>query len=224
MALGHPCGDGGGEGAAGAVRGTRDDPLPGVPFDLVIGHQDVHQDIAGEVAALDQRRLGAEFDEGVCRGEHRLGGPDGEAGQELGLIEVGGDAGREGEELVTDRRDRILVEQAISRRGDHDRVDHEAGGGEGREAPDHRLDDLPGGEHPGLDGDWWQVVGQRRELLGDHRGRDGVNCTDTEGILRGDGRDHGRPETVVCREGLQVGLDAGPSSGIGARNGQRDRS
>ena len=58
------------------------------------------------------------------------------------------------------------------------------------------------------------------ELLLDKLHGDLVDPLDPQGVLARERRDHGHAEAPQGRDRLQVGLDAGPASGIGSRNRQ----
>ena len=82
----------------------------------------------------------------------------------------------------------------------------------------HRLDDRAGEEHPRLRGVDPDVGGDRVELRADEPRRHLVDGGHLTRVLRREGDD--RRHAVDARRGerLQVGLDPGPSAGIGARN------
>ena len=77
-----------------------------------------------------------------------------------------------------------------------------------------------GREHAALHRFGREVLRQRCELGGDHRGRHRVHCTYSAGVLCRDGDDDAGAEDPELLEGLKVGLDASPTARIGAGDGE----
>jgi len=175
------------------------------------------------VTALDEHAGGAELLQGQRLTSH-VGQGAGGSGVEQGrrFREVRRDQGGEGHQ-VTHRLDGIVVEEAVTAGGDHDRVeDDKVVGVVAKEVPDG-ADDGGVGEHADLDCVEADIGDQGLELLGDELRWYHVHSGHALGVLCGEGRDHGRAVDAQRREGLEVGLDAGTAGGVAAGDGQPDR-
>ncbi len=87
----------------------------------------------------------------------------------------------------------------------------------------HGGDDLRGRQHAELGGVDPDVPGDRVELRADEVRRDQVDAVHTDGVLRGQRREHAHAEGVERGEGLEVGLDAGATAGVRARDREHPR-
>ena len=75
-------------------------------------------------------------------------------------------------------------------------------------------------EHPGLRGVNADVRVDGLELLPDEARRRLVHRGYLTGVLGGECNDNAHAVAALSSEGLQVSLDAGATSGVGARDGQ----
>jgi RNA methyltransferase, TrmH family len=214
--------DGGGKRAAGAVQGCRTDPGPGEMPDPRGSHQHIGYAVAGQVASLDQRGTGAEAEQTGTSPFHGGEVVHHSAGQDCGFIQVGRYQRGEGKQILPQYLFGLGGEQAGSRGRYHDRIHHQRGplvfpNGAGHPADDGRL-----GQHPGFQGRGRKVFGQRDELGADHRLGDRFDRAHPASILSGQCDDDGRAEDAELLEGLEIRLDPGAASGVGARNGERN--
>ncbi len=216
--------------AAGAVGVGRVDFRGGEPADVVLGDQHVIGSPAGEVAARNENGPGAVGEQPAPGGHHVVASAHRHARQGLGFGHVGRDDGRQGQQMLPQRRDGRVFQQRVAALGDHDRVHHQAEGAgrtfafPGRvpgQPPGHGVDNVRVDQHAGLDGidadvrqDGFQLC---IDLLGGHR----IHARDTSGVLRGDGGDDRHAVRAQRRKRLQVRLNARAAAGIRAGHGER---
>ena len=215
--------DGGGEDAAAAVgvagRGSRCDQLllslaveVGVDGQLLVG-----------VAPFDDDGPRPQLEDVPRRLPSLLGGSDGAAEQDLGLGQVRRRDSSERQQSRAEGGHRLLVEEPGATLGDHHRVDHQQRDPQLLDRTGDDLDDLGAGQHAGLGGVRAEVRDDGVDLRPDQRDGQRQDLSDAEGVLGGDGRDRRGAVDSQRGEGLEVGLDAGSTPGVGARDGQRDR-
>ena len=138
---------------------------------------------AAQVASLDQYPLRAEVVQGA--GRVALGGgiDDVDAHQKSHLIEIGRDHTREWEQLRAQRVQCCRVKQCLAVHRGTDRVDderHRAGQPEIAPALRDGIDDLCGGQHPGLGPLNSDIGDHRLDLTPDDIGRDLDNAVHSE--------------------------------------------
>ena len=143
---------------------------------------------------------------------------DGAAQQHLRLGQVGSDHRRARQEQLSQRRHRLLFQEAGAALRDHDRVHHQVLQPVGRDAPD----DLGAGEHPRLDGSRMQVGEYRVDLGSDDVQRQLLDGRHRDRVLSGDRCDRAGAVDAQRRERLEVRLDAGSAARVGAGDGQRN--
>ena len=120
------------------------------------------------------------------------------------------------------RGDCVLVQQSVTRGGDHHRVEHVGAPVVVPDRAGNEVHQRRGGQHSGLDRHRGKVFGQRRELGRDDFFGHRVHGAHADGVLGGDRHDHRGSVDPELMEGLEVRLDAGATAGIGAGNGERD--
>ena len=210
-------GDGGGQGAAGAVSILGLDTR-GVELglrDAVVDHVGAVGTV--EVSALEDDDARAEGVEGAGGGAHIGEGADGRTVEEdLGLGEVGGDDFGEREDFGAQGGDGVGGEQVVSALGDHDGIDDEAGDAVAAEGGGDGRDDFRGAQHPEFDGVDADVGEERVELLRDEGDGHGVDAGDAEGVLGGEGGDDAGAVGAEGGEGFEVGEEAGSAGRIDA--------
>ena len=141
------------------------------------------------------------------------------------LHQVRGDDGREREQPIDERLDGIVLEQLRAGARDHDRIDHERNAVHAQEIGDG-VDQLPREEHARLCGIDSDVGEHGLELRLDELRRQLLHGGHAERVLCGQRNDRARPEAAGGSKRLQVGLDPGSASRVGAgdretsRNGQ----
>jgi hypothetical protein len=145
------------------------------------------------------------------------------AGQRPRLRDVGSDDGRARDEQRPERVLGVLVEKPHTALGDHHRVEHDRRVRDEFERPADSLDGRRRAEHADLHGIHADVLGDRANLLDNDLAGDGVNSGDGDRVLRGDRGDGRHPVNAAPRERLEIGLDAGPTTGVGAGDGEHAR-
>jgi hypothetical protein len=213
-------GDGGGEGAAGAVgRPGADSRIDELPESAAVVEKVAHPVAAG-VAPLDEDRAGA-------------GGGDGEGGaapvgvasnadsaESLRLGEVRRDEVAEREELPGQCLHGRGGKQACSGLGDHHRIEHDVLRAMAAQPRRDRADAFLIQERSDLDGRRLQVRKDRVHLGADHGGGESFDASDSSRVLRGRGDEHRRAVNAVRGERQEVRLDPRPAARIGG--GDRD--
>ena len=139
--------------------------------------------------------------------------------QRHGLGNVGRDNGRQREQAAGECLSGILGNEASTRGGDHDGVDDDILCVPGAQAVGDNLDNLGRGNHADLDGAGSDIVKNGIDLRRDNIRGDVLHGGDTECVLCGDGRDGCLGIQTVRRDGLDVGLNAGATAGIGSCDG-----
>ena len=172
------------------------------------------------VAARDDHRLWPEL-QNPAR-QLLLAGSLPQTGQLTGLGDIGGCNRTAGKKYLDERRLGLVVYERRSTLGHHHGVDnhgrkHDSEVGQ----PDRdRVDRLRRAEHADLHRIGPHVLGDRQHLVEDRLRRERLDPLDRARVLRRDRRDRGHPMYSATRKGLQVGLDAGTSTGI--RAGDRE--
>ena len=113
-------------------------------------------------------------------------------------------------------------QQAVAALGDHHRVEDDVGRPPRGETLGHGRDDLDAAEHPELDRIDPQVAEHGVHLLPHECGIDGVDRLHPQRVLGGQRGDDRGAVDAECGEGLEIGLDAGAATAVGAGDGQRD--
>ena len=140
-----------------------------------------------------------------------------------GLGNIGRDDSRQREQATRERFGGILGNEAGARSGDHDGIDDHVRCVPGAQTVGDNLDNLSRGNHADLDGAGSDIVKNGIDLRRDNIRGDVLHGGDTERVLCGDGRDGCLGIQTVRRDGLDVGLNAGATAGIGSRDGQDGR-
>ena len=140
-----------------------------------------------------------------------------------GLGNIGRDNRRQREQAAGERLGGIFGNQPCARGGYHDGVDYHVCRVPGAQAVGDNLDNLGRGNHADLDGAWADIVKYGVDLRSDDIRGDILHGGDTERVLCGDGGDGRLGIQTVRRDGLDVGLNAGATAGIGSCDGQDGR-
>ena len=117
--------------------------------------------------------------------------------QSLGFELIGRQYVRLREHMLNHGRLGFVVNQFVSRGGDHDRIQHDKGlffavTNSGFDIPKESANlhgQFLAPQHPNLDGTGWQIVGQRIELLTKEFHRRGMDGGDAARVLRREARD-----------------------------------
>ena len=139
--------------------------------------------------------------------------------QRHGLGDVGRDDGRQREQATRERLSGIFGNEAGARSGDHDGIDDDILCVPGTQAVGDNLDNLGRGNHANLDGVGADIVKNGIDLRRDNIRGDVLHGGDAQGALCGDGGDGRLGIQAVRRDGLDVGLNAGATAGIGSCDG-----
>ena len=146
--------------------------------------------------------------------------PDTETGEDLRLRDVGGDEGGQGEQLLPQRLQRLLFQQAGAAGGHHHRVHHQVLNLVVGQTVRNDPDEGGGGHHPRFDGVRDDVGKNTVQLEGEKLRGAFQHPPDAGGVLCGKGGDGAHGVHPVHGHGLEVGLDAGAAAGVAAGNGQ----
>ena len=193
---------------------------------LVIERRGLRQHVVGlvdKMSAFNQRRASKAAGE-----EHggillRALGIDLVVEQCHGLGDIGCDDGRQREQATRERLGRILGNESSARGGYHDGVHDHVRCVPGAQAVGDDFDNLDRRNHADLDGARADVVKDGVDLRGDDIWRDILHGGDAQGVLRRDGGYGRLGIQTVRRNGLDVGLNAGATAGIGSCDGQDGR-
>ena len=144
--------------------------------------------------------------------------------QLLGFRDIGGKDCRAWQQSVAQRRDGAVFQQFRATGGDHDRIQHHRAACGGNQVVlqriGHHADHLRIRQHAQFDGADLEVVEARIDLRFQEVRWRHMHGADAAGVLRGQCSDRGQSMHTVRGEGLQVGLDAGTATGVGAGDGQ----
>src|SRR6185369_7198729 len=123
-----------------------------------------------------------------------------------------------------ERGDRRIIGERRAAGRDHDGIEDDRKARLLGLQPFEALGDLLGGkgatDHPDLYRIDSDVTDNRFDLREDHLGRDRMNGTDTDSVLRSDGGDRSHRVTAKHGDGLDVGLNPGASARIRAGDNQ----
>lgn len=136
-----------------------------------------------------------------------------------GLGNIGRDNRRQREQAAGERLGGIFGNQPRARGGDHDGVDDDILCVPGAQAVGDNLDNLGRGNHADFDGAGSNIVKNGIDLRRDNIRGDVLHGGDTQGVLCGDSSDGRLGIQAVRRDGLDVGLNAGATAGVGSCDG-----
>src|SRR2546422_70137 len=142
--------------------------------------------------------------------------------ENLRLVQIRGHEERQRRQPPSDQPLGLAIEQPVARRCHHHGVEHVRRETMTSDAFRHRVDDFAGSQHAALDRGGAQVVRYRVDLLGDECGGQRLPRGDPDGVLRGDCRDRAGSKDAELMERLEIGLDAGRATRVGARDSERD--
>ncbi len=169
-----------------------------------------------EMPALHEGRPSAQVEESTRGLRQVTRSLDGQARQNMRLMEVGGHDRSQRDELPSDRVLGLAIEETLSTGRGHHRVEHVVGQPILVDRLRYGLHQVRVGEHAGLDGVRRNVRGHGSNLCEDHFGGYGMHGGDAERVLGRDGGDGAAAENAERVERLEVGLDAGPAPAVAA--------
>ncbi|GAF26588.1 exopolyphosphatase-related proteins [Moorella thermoacetica Y72] len=210
---------GGGKGTAGTVSMAVVQPRGGKSPDFPSVKENIRS-LPGQVAALDHH-IGdtqvIKLPGGIC---HLLFRSDLPAGQYPGLVKVGRNHQRQGQQLFLQSLAGIPGQEEVAALGHHNRVDNQLLQAVFPDFGGHDFDDTGVGQHACFGGIGADIAQDGIQLAADKLGRQVKGTLNSQGIL---GRDRGYGTGTVNTQGgkgLQVSLNAGTAAGIGTGNGQ----
>lgn len=221
-ALGNVGGEGGAEGAAGTVVFGDGQAREHEFGEFAFVAEDVDDVVTAEVAAFGDAGDIEFFGDDAGGFAEVFEGADGEAGEDFGFVEVGGDDAGEGEELGGEGADGVAVHEAGAVAGDHAGVDDEGGDAADGVGFAGDFDEFAGGEHAGFGGGDGESVADGHDLLHENGGGHGMDFAEFAGGLGGDGGDGAGAVDFEEGEGFEVGLHPGTGSAVGTGDGEDD--
>ena len=184
-------------------------------LDLAVLDVDVGDDLAAEVAALQQHRLGPKRRDHLRRVPHVLEIVDVHAHERFRLGGVRGDDQGLDDEVPLERTDRFGVQQRGAALGHRDRVDDDRDvAALARQGAADGPDDPGVMEHAGLDGVGADIGKRQVDLPGDEVRGDVLDGEHALGALGGQRRDRGGGIGVKRGDRLDVALDTRAAAGI----------
>ena len=182
----------------------------------LLGQQQIDGLVPIEVPALHESGLRTEVEDRPCGVREITRSLDRQTGEDTGFMEVGGHDGGQRDELTPDGVLGVVIEETVSARRDHHRVEHVIGQPMRIDRLGHGLHQSRAGEHTRLDRIRRNVRGDGSDLLADDFLREGVNGGHLERVLSGHGCERATAENAERMERLEVGLDAGPAPAVAA--------
>lgn len=218
---GEMCGNGRGQGAAGAVGIIRVNALMRVGRDRCgrVIEKDVGQFFPEEMARFGQNRqliTVAEFPGGLVK---FIVGTDRPPEDDLQFGNIRGDQRGQREQQLLHGRDGIIPDQAIAAGGDHDRIENDSGDSVFGEQTGDAVDDLGCVQHADLDGISADIIEDCTDLLLKKGNRHRMDCSDPEGVLGSQSGYGTRAVAAAGPDSLEICLDTGATAGIGTGDG-----
>ena len=208
-AQGEVCGDGGGEGAACAVRRAGRDARVIEIREAPPVEEEIAHAIPWCVTALDENGFWAQIRNDAGGQAAVVLVADFHPGERLGFGKVRGYEVAEGQEGPLQRVEGGGGEQSGTGLRDHHGVEDDVSGAVLPEASGHRPDPRRIEEHSDLDRSGPEVPKDGVHLLRQETGREGLNAEDSLRILSGSGREHRRAVNRVRGKREEIGLDPG---------------
>src|SRR5687768_17404939 len=174
------------------------------------------------VASLDQNRTRAHADNLFGRPAHTGFVSQLYTGHHSSFVSIRCDHVSEWNQLAHDSRYCITFDEKIAGRRHHHRVEHVISELEPSNALGHRGDDLGASEHSCFCCARVKVGCHRLDLGAHQSRRNGLPFNHSKSVLSGYRCDRTRTENAEPMKGLEVGLNACASTGIGARDSQCD--
>ncbi len=211
-ALRQVCRNRGGERAAGAVGIRPRDAGADKLVELAVLKEQVDDLRARQMSALDDDRSRLQHGNATRGFAHVVHRSNRHLREHFGFGNVGGDHAGQAQQRPADGVHGLVVQQVIAALGHHHRVDDQVRQVERLNRGRHRLDDLRGRQHAGLDRVAAEVARDGLDLRGHEVVGQDVDAGDPDGVL---GRDRGNGAGAVhavCRESLEIGLNPGAAT------------
>ena len=123
---------------------------------------------------------------------------------------------RQRKNMPTDRLRSGFADQTVARGSHHHRIHHHAAHPVFFQRFRDRNDHFVSRQHAEFYGVGADILQHRRDLSGDHFRRNDMKTPYAYGILNGYGRDRRHRIAAAGRYGLDIGLNTGPPSAVGA--------
>jgi hypothetical protein len=143
----------------------------------------------------------------------------GQAGEDLGLGNVGRDDGRQRQQLLCQRLDGVRLQEPGPGGRDHDGVLHDPLGLVEPQPFGNCFNELRRGDHPDLHGIRADVREDAVDLLTEKFGSDLQNSLYAGGVLRRERRNRAHGVHPVHGHRFQIGLNPGASAAVAASDG-----
>jgi len=212
----EPCCDGGGEGAAGAMRMDTTDVGAFEDADVVTSGEDVRGGVALEMAALEQDGAAKFFLDGVGGFAHGGDARDFIAEEDFCFVEVGGDECGQGKQLLHEVLHGGGFEQARPAGGDHDGINHHGSFFAPSEDGGHGdADEVGGEEHASLERGHGESFEDQFDLVTEYFFFNRLDGVDASGVFGHDAGDGAGAVNTERGEGFQIGFDASAARVVG---------
>ena len=182
----------------------------------LLAQQQIDGLVPSKVPALHERSASTEVEDRPRGVREITRGLDRQTREDACFMEVWGHDGGQRYELPPDGILGVAIEETVSARGNHHRVEHVVGQPKLIDGVGHGLHQRRAGEHAGLDRVRRNVRGHSPDLLADHLLGNHVHSGDLEGVLSRHGGDRATAENAERMERLEVGLDAGSAPAVAA--------
>ncbi len=182
----------------------------------LLGQQEIDDLVPREVPALHESGVSTEVEDRPCGKREITRSLYRYTGEDARLMEVGGHHGRPWDEFTSNAVLGLAIEQPLSARRHHHRVEHVIGEPMLIDCASHTLHQGRVGEHTGLDRIRRYVRGDGPDLLADDSLREGVYGGDLRCVLSGHRGERATAENAEGMERLEVGLDAGSAAAVAA--------
>ena len=182
----------------------------------LLAQQQIDGLVPGQVPALHERGASAEVEDRPRGVREITRGLDRQTREDACFMEVWGHHGGQRDELAPDRILGLAIEETVTARGNHHRVEHVVGQPMFIDRLGHGLHQCHACEHAGLDRVRRNVRGYGPNLFADHLLGNHVYGGDLERVLSRHGGDRATAENAERMERLEVGLDAGSAPAVAA--------
>lgn len=172
--------------------------------------------VSSQVPTLHESCASTEVEDRPCGIRQITRSLDRQTGEDARFMEVWGDDDGQRDELPPDGVLGLAIEQTVSARGNHHRIEHVVRQPVLNDCMGHGLHQGCRGKHTGLDRVQRHVRGDGPDLRADHLLGNGVHGGDLERVLSGHGGERTAPENAEGMECLEVGLDAGSAPAVAA--------
>ena len=172
------------------------------------------------MAALQQHGAAVGIPDFLRGGFHVLYASNLHAGEHLGLRDVGGDQGGQGQQLFRQGLNRVGLHQGRTGGGHHDGIHHHILRPVEPEPVGNHANELAGCHHADFYRVGTDVLKDRVNLLLQKFGSGLLNCAYAGGVLGREGGNGAHGIHTIHGHRFQISLNSGASTAVAARNGQ----